>query len=108
MDAARLVKMARRRAALTQRELARRSGIAQPTVSRIESGKMSPTFDTLAALIQACGMQVVALEREGTGADLAMVQDLLRMTPAERLAYHARGAGVLRRMRAAKPVAGPA
>lgn len=99
-----MVKMARRRAGLTQRELARRSGVAQPTVSRVEAGRMSPTFDTLTALVQACGMQVAVLERGTDGADVAMAQDLLRMTPAQRLAYHAKGADVLRRLRTAGPV----
>ena len=108
MDAAGMVKMARRRAGLSQRELARRSGVAQPTISRVESGRMSPTFDTLNALVEACGMQIAVLDRGSDGADVAMVQDLLRMTPAERLAYHSQGAGVLRRLRAAKRIPKPA
>jgi transcriptional regulator with XRE-family HTH domain len=108
MDAAGMVKMARRRAGLTQRELARRSGVAQPTVSRIESGRMSPTFDTLNTLVAACGMDLVVLERGEDGADIAMVQDLLRMTPAERLNYHSQGARILERLRAAKRVPRPA
>ena len=103
-----MVKTARRRAGLTQRELARRSGVAQPTVSRVEAGRMSPTFDTLTALVGACGMQVAVLERGAGGADVAMVQDLLRMTPAQRLAYHVKGAGVLRQLRAPGPTAKPA
>jgi transcriptional regulator with XRE-family HTH domain len=108
MDAATMVKTARRRAGLTQRELARRSGVAQPTVSRIESGRMSPTFDTLSALAEAAGMQIAVLERGSGGADIAMVQDLLRMSPAERLTYHTRGARVLERVRAAKRIPKPA
>ncbi len=108
MDAAGMVKMARRRAGLSQRELARRSGVTQPTVSRVESGRMSPTFDTLSALVEACGMQVAVVDRGSDGADVAMVQDLLRMTPAERLAYHSQGAGVLQRLRAAKRIPKPA
>lgn len=108
MDAAGIVKMARRRAGLSQRELARRSGVAQPTVSRIEAGRMSPTFDTLNALAAACGMEISVLERGGGGADVAMVRDLLRMTPAERLAYHTQGGRVLQRMRAAKRMPRPA
>jgi DNA-binding XRE family transcriptional regulator len=39
---------ARRSAGLTQRQLAERSGVPQPTIARIESGKQMPRADTLA------------------------------------------------------------
>ena len=108
MDAAAMVRMARRRAGLSQRELARRSGVTQATISRIESGKMSPTFDSLNALVEACGMQLEIQDRIDSGEDRALIQDLLRMAPADRLAYHAQGAAVLSRLRSARPVAASA
>jgi transcriptional regulator with XRE-family HTH domain len=85
MDAARMLNMARRRAGLTQRELARRTGTAQPTISRIERGLMSPTVATLEPLIKACGMELEIIERPGVGVDRTLIVERLKMTPDERL-----------------------
>ena len=86
-DAAVMLRMARRRAGFTQRELARRAGVPQPTISRIEQGRVSPSLATLAPLIEACGMQLEVVERPGAGVDRGQLWDGLRRTPAERLAY---------------------
>ncbi len=50
-----LLASARQRAALTQRELAKRAGTSQSVVARIESGRTSPTFETLDRLVRAAG-----------------------------------------------------
>ena len=50
-----LLQEARTRAALTQRELARRAGTAQSVVARVERGQTSPTLETLARLLAATG-----------------------------------------------------
>lgn len=47
------VAQARRAAGLTQRGLAQRSGVAQPHIARIESGKVDPTAETLERLLRA-------------------------------------------------------
>ena len=78
--------MARRRAGLSQRELARRTGAAQPTISRIERGLMSPTVATLEPLIKACGMELEIIERPGVGVDRSQLRERLRASPAERFA----------------------
>lgn len=81
-----LLRTARRRAQLSQRELGRHSGVPQPTVSRIESGRMSPSFDLLARLLQACGMELVAIESPAEGSvDRTLIRENLRLSPAERL-----------------------
>lgn len=85
MDAARMLNMARRRAGLSQRELARRTGTAQPTISRIERGLMSPTVATLEPLIKACGMELEIIERPGVGVDRSLIVERLKMNPTERL-----------------------
>lgn len=82
-----MLRMARRRAGLSQRELARRAGVPQPTVSRIERGLMSPSLDTLGPLIEACGMELEVVEHPGAGVDRGQIQDGLRRSPRERLAY---------------------
>lgn len=50
---------------LTAYELARRSGILRPNVSRIESGKHVPTVDTLDRLARGLGVPIAALVSEG-------------------------------------------
>lgn len=80
-----MLRMARRRAGLTQRELARRAGVPQPTVSRIERARVSPSFETLAPLIDACGMQLEVVDRPGDGVDRTLIRQRLAMTPTQRL-----------------------
>ena len=65
MDAARVLRYARRRAGLTQRALAAKADIAQPTIARIESGAMVPRVDTLDRLLEACGMGLEVEPRPG-------------------------------------------
>lgn len=42
---------------LTQAELARRLGLAQPAVARIEAGEHTPTFATLQRLARGLGVE---------------------------------------------------
>ena len=84
MDAAAMLRMARRRAQLSQRELSRRAGIPQATISRIENRVVSPTLDTLEPLIRTCGMEIQISEPEGIGVDRSQFAERLRLTPAER------------------------
>ena len=87
-----MVRTARRRSGLTQRELSRRSGIPQPTISRIERGLMSPTYDTLRPLIAAAGMELRLGEPEGAGVDRSQLRERLSLPPAKRLAMAVGGA----------------
>jgi len=50
--------MARRRAGLTQQVLAHRAGTSQAAVSAYESGRRSPSVDTLCRLVAAAGYEV--------------------------------------------------
>ena len=53
-----LLRRARARATLSQRELARRAGTAQSVVARIERGQTSPTWATLQRLLRAAGCEL--------------------------------------------------
>jgi uncharacterized protein len=54
----------RRRAGLTQRELALLTGIAQPNISAYESGRLTPSDSTLARIVDATQVRPsVLLER---------------------------------------------
>lgn len=50
--------MARRRASLTQQELARRAATSQAAISAYESGRRSPSVDTLSRILSAAGFEV--------------------------------------------------
>ena len=49
---------ARSEMGMSQSELARRTGIKQPNISRLERGVCSPTLDTLAALAHGLGKEM--------------------------------------------------
>ncbi len=63
MDPSELVRTARRRAGLTQRELADRAGTSQPAVARCERGGVIPTLASLNRLLRACSEELVLSSR---------------------------------------------
>lgn len=82
-----LVKEARRRADLSQAELARRAGMAQSTVARIESGARTPSTSTLERLVRAAGFDIHSELTEAVDPDtISLLESRLQRTPAERLA----------------------
>ena len=84
-----LVRDARSRACLSQRDLAARADTAQSVVARIELGQTSPTWQTLTRLLAAAGFDVQAqLTARPVVAShmLADVERILALTPEERLA----------------------
>jgi transcriptional regulator with XRE-family HTH domain len=85
MDVSRMLRTARRRAGMTQRELARAASVPQATVGRIEAGLVSPRADTLGRLLTATGHELWVDRRLGEGVDRSLIRDRLRLTPAERV-----------------------
>lgn len=85
MEAGSTLRDARRRARFTQRELARRTGVAQPTIARIEAGQADPRLGTLDLLLAACGEVLGSTPRPGLGVDRSQIRALLRLSPRERL-----------------------
>jgi transcriptional regulator with XRE-family HTH domain len=81
----RMVRYARRRAGLTQRELAAKSGIPQETIARIEADRVDPRVGTLDRLLEACAMGLEVMPRLGIGIDRTQFQRLLDLSPSERL-----------------------
>ncbi len=53
-----LIREARRRAGLTQAELARRVGTTQSAVARLERGRTEPSLERLRAILRACGLDL--------------------------------------------------
>ena len=93
-----LLTEARRSAQLSQRELARRADTVQSVVARIEGGATSPTWDTLARLLEAAGfelrvtLQAVSAEHSHMMADVGRI---LRLSPEARLIELAKAASFL-------------
>ena len=85
LEAARLLRHARKRAGLTQRALAAKAGVAQSVVGRIESSAVDPTVTTLSKLLRACETTLEALPGSGEGIDVSLMRDLLKRSPAGRL-----------------------
>lgn len=104
MDAARLLRAARAHAGLTQRAVAARSGVPQPTIAAIESGAQDPRYRTLDRLIRACGQELDLIAAEGAGIDRTQFRTTLRLSPSGRLARAAQGARTLRQLRSARTV----
>lgn len=69
VDAARLLRQARARAGLSQRDLAAVTGIAQPMISTIERGLQDPRHGTLERLLRACGQELDLVLKGGEGVD---------------------------------------
>ena len=84
MDAASLLRFARSKAELSQRELGRRAGVSQTSISLIEDDKTSPRFETLERLLLTCGFELALIPLAGVGIDRTAMRKLLRLTPAER------------------------
>jgi transcriptional regulator with XRE-family HTH domain len=78
---------ARQRAGVSQKQLAIRTGIAAPSLSRIENGRESPSFERLATCLEALGFEP-ALELHplaGSQADPVHLAAEAELTPAQRL-----------------------
>ncbi len=53
-----LIREARRRAGLTQTELAARVGTTQSAIARLERGYGHPTMQRISELVEACGLEL--------------------------------------------------
>ena len=100
--AGRMVREARRRANLTQRQLSAKAGIPQETIARIERGRVDPRVATLDRLLEACGYGLESMPRLGIGIDRTQIQALLEL-PTDRKTRSRHG-----RRRALRRLATPA
>lgn len=89
MQASSLLKQARAGAGLSQRALARRTGVPQAAISRIKHGVVSPMVSTLERLLKACDMELVAVHHRGD-VDRTLIREWLELTPGQRVRGAAR------------------
>ena len=98
MDARSVLLEARLAAGITQRELARRSGVPQAAISRTERGLASPRADTLDRLLRACGRDLQVIVRPGTGVDRTLIAERLRLSAGQRARLAVRESANVRRL----------
>jgi transcriptional regulator with XRE-family HTH domain len=86
LASATLLKDARRQAGLTQADLARRLGISQAAVAKLERPDANPTVNTLDDALWATGhrLRLEASPRR-PGVDESLIRQHLELSPAERL-----------------------
>lgn len=85
MTGAGIVRRARRRAGISQAELARRLGTKQPVVARWERGIQAPTLDTVRRVVAACGLRLDLLLEDADAGEDAQLHEWMRLSPVERL-----------------------
>jgi predicted nucleotidyltransferase/DNA-binding XRE family transcriptional regulator len=81
-----LLRDARRRAGLTQVELARRAGVTQSVISAYESGARQPSLPTLSRLVAATGLELAVGLRKPVAARGRLTGPLGRRVVAHRRA----------------------
>ena len=97
--------MARRRAGITQVELASRLGKSQSEIGRWERGETKPSFETLQRVVRACGLELtvgIANEDDSYTPD---IEQMLALEPRERVTRAADLAIAMRGLRDAAGLA---
>jgi transcriptional regulator with XRE-family HTH domain len=89
VEAAQMLRQARRDAGLTQRELAARAGTSQAAIAAVESGRKQPTAATLSRWLELAGAglglrSADELRLERRGEDLVQVLRLAQALPGRR------------------------
>jgi transcriptional regulator with XRE-family HTH domain len=87
-----LIRDARTQAGLTQLALAARAGTTQTAIARLERPGSNPRFATLERVLRAAGHRLRVESTPGLpDEDETLIAAHLRMSPAERAAYHDAG-----------------
>ena len=84
MIAAQVIHEARRRAGLTQAELAARAGTTQSVIARLERGGTAPSLERVRALVDAAGLELRLGVADRDDGDWAAVTRNLALTPEQR------------------------
>jgi len=88
MKGGRIVREARRRAGLSQAQLAERVGTTQSAIARIERGTTEPSFARVVDLVAATGLSLVPQMLEPDGSDWSLAVDNLRLSLDARVRRH--------------------
>jgi transcriptional regulator with XRE-family HTH domain len=88
MEGGRIVREARRRAGLTQRELAEHVGTTQSAIARIERGATEPAYDRVRRLVAACGFELIPRIAARDDSDWSVASANLRLSTEARVRQH--------------------
>jgi transcriptional regulator with XRE-family HTH domain len=83
-----LAREARRRAGITQSELATRVGTTQSAVARLEANRSEPSLERLARIARACDLELVPTLRPADDSDWSVASVNLQLTVDERIRQH--------------------
>lgn len=97
-----LVREARKRAGLTQSDLAAHAGTTQSAIARLESGRPDVSLNDVVRLVRLCGFDVEVAIVPYDDSDRAQAERLASLTGPQRMQRHARVARQMRRLRDAR------
>jgi transcriptional regulator with XRE-family HTH domain len=97
-----LIREARRRAGLTQAELATRAGTSQSGIARWESGRTAVSLDDVLRLVRLCGFDLELMLLPRDDSDMAQAARLADLSGQERMDRHTRLARQLSELRRAQ------
>ena len=83
-----MVREARRRAGLTQHDLAERLGTTQSAIARLERGGTEPSYERVAEAVRACGLELVPQLLPADDADWSVASTNLMVGPDARVRRH--------------------
>lgn len=73
---------------MSQKQLAMRASTTQSAISRIEGDRVSPSVETLRALLYLLGEDLtLGTEKRDFGIDWTLNEERLKLSPSDRVAY---------------------
>lgn len=94
-----LVREARKRARMTQQELASAAGTTQSAIARLESGRNSPALEDVERMLRLCGFKLIVQLAPYDDSDLRQALAVAHETPEQRALRLGKTVNNLRRMR---------
>ena len=80
-----LVREARKRAGITQQDLAQRAGTTQSAIARLESGRTSPSLEQVQRLMRLAGFELIVELAAFDDSDRVQAKALKKLTPEQRV-----------------------
>ena len=104
MVSARIIREVRRRAGLTQAQLADLLATTQSALARWEQGRTTPSLETVIRIVRACGLDLTISLATRDDDHARLIDEYVSMTPDDRLADLLDRIDVEAQLHAARPV----